>query len=141
MTPTQRTMRELRSQGIKCQVVERWNHYAKVRQDLFGIIDVVACDKARGVIGVQCCSNLSSHWNKLTIDKAQDSLDWLETPGTFLEIWHWRKVKKVRGGKALVWKPKVLEITENVIGVSYAEYQQMVKDAKRSFNGVAVRRV
>jgi len=38
-------------------------------------------------------------------------LEWLETPGTSLEIWCWRKVKHKRGGKAMRWQAKVVEIT------------------------------
>ncbi|NDC25982.1 MAG: hypothetical protein EBZ49_17885 [Proteobacteria bacterium] len=32
----------LREQGYACEIVERWNPWAKVRQDLFGIGDILA---------------------------------------------------------------------------------------------------
>ena len=118
MTPTQRTIRELRKMGRKCAVVEKWNSFASrpggppgIRQDLFGIIDVLALDPARGVVGVQCCgADFASHYRKITVERAQDTLDWLQTPGTALEIWGWRKVKAKRGGKAEIWAPRVQEI-------------------------------
>jgi hypothetical protein len=111
-----RTMKELRKIGTKCAVVEKWNGFAGphgIRQDLFGIIDVIGLDPERGVMGIQCCSGsgYSAHFKKLTEERAQETTDWLETPGTSLFIWAWRKVVKQRGGKARVWKPRVVEIT------------------------------
>jgi len=112
---TQRTIRELKNNGRKCAIVEKWNSYVGkhgIRQDLFGIIDVIALDPERGVVGVQCCSGgFSAHYKKITEEMFQETLDWLETPGTVLEIWSWRKVKVKRGGKAMVWKPRIVEIT------------------------------
>ena len=116
MTPTQRTIRELKNNGRKCAIVEKWNPHVGphgIRQDLWGIIDVLALDPEQGVIGIQCCagSGFASHLKKITEDRAQDTLDWLQTPGTRLEVWAWRKVKVKRGGKAMVWRPRVQEIS------------------------------
>ena len=113
--PVQLTMRTLRSQGTICTVVEHWNQYVGehgIRQDLFGIVDILCLDPARGFIGIQCCagSGFSAHWRKLTEENAQACIDWLQTPGGKLEIWAWRKVKVVRGGKAERWAPRVREI-------------------------------
>lgn len=114
-SPTQRTIRELKNNGRVCAVVEKWNPYVGthgIRQDLFGIIDVLALDPERGVVGVQCCgSSFAAHYRKITEERYQETLDWLQTPGTVLEIWAWRKLKKKRGGKAMVWRPKIVEIT------------------------------
>ena len=41
------------------------------------------------------------------------AIDWLTTPGTALELWAWRKVKAQRGGKALIWQPRVQILTSN----------------------------
>lgn len=41
-SPTQRSLAYLRSQGYECAVVERWNSHARIRQDLFGFIDLLA---------------------------------------------------------------------------------------------------
>ena len=124
LSPTQRTMRALREIGTKCAVVERWNAFAPrpggppgIRIDLFGIIDVLALDPERGVVGIQCCgADFAAHKRKLLEERAQDTLDWLSTPGTVLEIWSWRKVKAKRGGKAMVWRPRVEEITREDLG-------------------------
>lgn len=118
LSPIQRTLRELRASGRKCEKVERWNPFAGrvdgvgIRQDLFGIIDILALDPERGVIGIQVCSGSSwaKHFMKMTMEKVQDTYDWLSTPGTCLELWGWRKVKAKRGGKAMLWQAKVREI-------------------------------
>jgi hypothetical protein len=45
----------MRRRGYLAAVVERWNPYAKIRQDLFGFVDIIAIGK-REVIAVQCTS-------------------------------------------------------------------------------------
>ena len=58
MSPTQRTIRALKDQGMVCGIVEKWNRFAVrgnsgqrgVRQDLFGILDIIALDAQRGVM-------------------------------------------------------------------------------------------
>lgn len=70
-SPTQRTLAELRKRGYPLvQVVERWNPFAHVRQDLFGIIDVVAVGD--DIVGVQAtsASNVSSRVAKVTESEA-----------------------------------------------------------------------
>lgn len=114
-SPLQRTMGELRALGVMCEKVETFNPYAGPhgqRHDLFGIVDILCLDPARGFIGVQCCgADYAAHYRKLTDDKCQECIDWLSTPGGKLEIWSWRKVKVKRGGLAKVWKPRVVELT------------------------------
>jgi hypothetical protein len=104
-------LRALREQGRVCAIVERFNAYAGphgVRQDLFGIIDVLALDPERGVVGIQSTGlDFAGHWRRLTQERAQEVTDWLRTPGTSLELWGWRKVKLRRGGKAERWQPRI----------------------------------
>jgi hypothetical protein len=133
LSATQRTLRALRERGQECAIVEKWNAFGGsntkdetgekkkrpgIRVDLFGIIDVLALDPQRGVVGVQSCgSSFSEHFRKLTEEKCQETINWLSTPGTKLEIWSWRKVKLQRGGKAMRWSPRIREITlEDVKG-------------------------
>ena len=58
---------------------------------MFGIIDVIALDHARGVIGIQATTkeHFNDRYIKLTKTKAQRSYLWLLTPGTLLELWGW----------------------------------------------------
>ena len=110
-SPTQRTLRELKNQGRKCAIVERYNAFVGphgIRQDLFGIIDVLALDPERGFVGVQSCGqDFAAHERKMVEEHAEECIDWLSTPGGALELWGWRRVKVKRGGKAVRWQPRV----------------------------------
>jgi len=109
-------MRTLREQGIVCAVAEKWNPYGGpygVRQDLFGFIDLVALDPARGITAIQVCSgsSLAAHRRKLLDSDCSEAVRlWLRCGG-FVELWAWRKVKLRRGGKAMIWQPKIEDIT------------------------------
>ena len=114
ISPTQRTLRELRAQGRICGIVEKWNQYAGEfgrRQDLFGFIDIIALDTKEGIIGVQSCGQaFSAHIKKIMEDKSDEVIEWLRCDGK-IEVWGWRKVKLKRGGKAMRWKPRIQKIT------------------------------
>ena len=115
LSPTQRTLRALRDQGMVCGIVERFNPYAGLhglRQDLFGCIDIIALDPQRGVLGIQSCGQaFSEHKRKLLEERCQEVTDWLSTPGTVFELWGWRKVKFKRGGRAMRWRPRLAQLT------------------------------
>lgn len=66
MSPTERSLKYLRKLGYTVAVVERWNPFAKIRQDMWGIIDLVAIGKGE-TIGVQATSksNVSSRIKKI----------------------------------------------------------------------------
>src|SRR5574343_1115669 len=107
LSPTQRTLRELRARGLECAMVERWLAGPKLRQDLFGIIDMIALGPD-GVIGVQSCGDsFAAHYQKITVERYQETHNWLSTPGCTLELWSWRKVKVRRGGRAEIWQPRI----------------------------------
>ena len=114
LSPTQRTLRALRERGLEVAIVEKFNAYIGPfgqRQDLFGIIDVLALDPQIGVIGVQSCGNsFSAHRRKILEQRQQETVEWLSTPGTSFELWSWRKIKLNRGGKAMRWSPRVARI-------------------------------
>lgn len=65
-SPTQRTLEHLRKLGYLCAVVEHWNPHARIRQDLFGIIDVLAL-KDGETLAVQTTSagNVASRVRKI----------------------------------------------------------------------------
>ena len=54
-TPTSRTTEALRNQGATVAIVEHWNPHVRIRQDMFGFIDVVALYPGR-IVGIQCCA-------------------------------------------------------------------------------------
>jgi len=112
LSPTQRTMKLLRDQGVTCWPVERFislpNRHG-YRVDLFSIIDLLAISQ-HTTLGIQSCgSGFSAHLNKLTVEKSAESIEWLNGPRQ-LFLYGWRKVKYKRGSAALRWRPRIAEI-------------------------------
>jgi len=86
---------------------------------LFGIIDIVAINigeyygaEYRGgkeILGVQSCGQSFAAHDK-TIYANENSIKWLLAGGK-LQLWSWRKVKKKRSGKQMIWEPRIKEYT------------------------------
>lgn len=55
-SPTQRSLKVLRDAGYLCAIVEKWNPHARIRQDLYGFIDILAIN-GEDILGVQACSS------------------------------------------------------------------------------------
>src|SRR5207302_11145166 len=90
-SPTQRTLKHLRAVGYPLvERVERWNSHARVRQDLFGVVDVLAVGP--DVLGVQVTSgsNVAARVRKLTDSPA---LPVLRKAGVRVLVHGWRKVR------------------------------------------------
>ena len=56
----------MRDAGYLCAIVEKWNMHAKIRQDLYGFIDVLAI-KDEDIVGVQACTggDVSTRMHKI----------------------------------------------------------------------------
>lgn len=97
-------------------MVERFNPYVGkfgIRQDLFGFIDIIAI-KPIGICGIQSCGQaFKAHDDK--IRKAEEALEWLKAGGS-IELYGWRKVKKTRGGKLMIWQPRIKVYTVEDFG-------------------------
>jgi hypothetical protein len=65
-SPTQLSLAHLRKTCDAVQVVEKWNPHARIRQDLFGFVDILALD-GEETIAVQSTSwaNVSSRARKI----------------------------------------------------------------------------
>jgi hypothetical protein len=101
MSPTQRALADLKKVGHTAQVVERWNAHAKVRQDLFGVIDVLALDVKAGVIlGVQATSGSNHSARVAKALKESRVADWLSCGGWF-QVWSY--AKRGARGKRKLW--------------------------------------
>lgn len=99
-SPTQRTLAHARDLGFLAQVVERFNPHARVRVDLFGVIDIVAVHDGCGVLGIQACAG-GSHAARRTKAMETDGLKrWLSAGGRF-ELWSWSK--RGERGKRKLW--------------------------------------
>lgn len=116
MSPTQRTLQYLRNVGHVPGMVERFNSYGGkfgVRVDLFNFIDIISLSGSN-IWGVQSFGySWSSHIKKLKEPEILfNAKTWIASGGRILYI-GWRKVKKKRGGKQMIWKPRLAEITIN----------------------------
>ncbi len=122
-SPTARTLAELKKLGRIVQVVERWNQYARVRIDLFGVIDLVYIDEGlppsfRGngigepaIVGVQTTSGAHHADRRTKILAEPRALAWIRAGGR-IELWTWAKHVKRVNGKA--WVLRVEVITEQM---------------------------
>lgn len=113
-SPTQRTLSLCKRNGIEAGIVEKWNHHAHIRQDLFGFIDIVAMNGGN-VIGIQATSgsNVSARVKKILANPK--ALLWLRSGG-LLYVHGWRKPAKSRR-----WECREVEITVEMFAESEAE--------------------
>jgi len=110
-SPTARSLVQLRKDGYIAQVVERWNSFANIRQDLFGFIDIVAIHpEQKGVLAIQATSNsggnVSAHHKKIIAEPR--SRLWLKC-GNRILLWGWSK--KGARGKRKLWTLTSIDIT------------------------------
>lgn len=107
-SPTQRSLKLLRGRGLVCQVVEKWNAFAKVRQDLFGFIDIVCVSQKAGIVGVQTTtgSHISERAKKIKAEPRAEA--WIRSGGRII-IHGW--VKQGARGKVKTWGCIEREIT------------------------------
>src|SRR4051812_27337182 len=90
-SPTQRSLALMRERGYVAAVVEKWNPYARIRQDLFGCIDIVAIG-TRETVGVQACaySSVSARVRKISEAEAWPAIN---RAGWRVVVQGWRKVR------------------------------------------------
>ena len=92
ISPTQRTLKKLRESGDYplVAIVERWNAFAKIRQDLFGIIDLLAIDSKGNTVGIQVTSysNISARVKKM---EDSDAIHHLRDANWVLLVQGWHK--------------------------------------------------
>jgi hypothetical protein len=87
-SPTSRSLEYLRGEGYHCAVVEHWNPFARIRQDLWGWCDILAIRKDE-VLAVQVtASGVSERIKKI---EASDTLAKVRDAGIRIEVHGWRK--------------------------------------------------
>ena len=121
-SPTQRALAECKRLGWKAAIVERWNQWARVRQDLFGFADLVVLDGAPGLLALQVtdATSISKRMEKLS--GVALVVDWLKA-GMRVEVWGWRKLVVKRGGKATRWTLRrvAARLASDGVGISWDE--------------------
>ena len=105
-SPTQRTNAYLRKEGYTVATVEKWNQFAHIRRDLFGIIDVLAIREGE-ILGVQATTGAHVA-ARITKALAEPKLErWLMAGGHF-EVWGWRKTGA--RGKRKLWSLRRVQL-------------------------------
>jgi hypothetical protein len=105
ISPTQRTLKRLREKEEYplVTIVERWNAFAKIRQDLFGIIDILAIDTKGNTVGLQVTSysNISARVKKM---ENSDAISHLRDANWVLLVEGWHK-------KDNKWVSRIVDIS------------------------------
>jgi len=114
-SPVQEMTKVLRKNNIQYDFTER--HFPRSKkypfghsQDLFNIIDIIALDD--GILGIQVCGgegDYMKHVRKIIEEYKSNTINWIVNGGR-LELWAWRRVKVKRGGKRMVWRPRIADI-------------------------------
>ena len=88
----QRSLAWCRAQGWEVQITERWNSFARIRQDLFGFIDLLALDVlSQTIIGIQTTVG-SSMANRIDKIKAERRAIAFAQCGGLIMVHGWRQV-------------------------------------------------
>lgn len=92
--PTQRTLEYLRAEGYMAAVVEKWNPHARLRQDLFGVIDVIAIRDGE-TLAVQATSG-DHVAERVTKIADSDATPKIRAAGWRIVVHGWRKAANGR---------------------------------------------
>jgi hypothetical protein len=87
-TPTQRSLAHLREQGYLVAIVEHWNPHARIRQDLFGWIDLLAIRDGETLAVQTTASAVAARVKKIT---EAASLPVVRKAGWRILVHGWRK--------------------------------------------------
>jgi len=111
MTPTARTLRYLRDLGHVVGVVERYNHVVRRRYDWAGFVDLISV-KDGEVFAWQATSGsgVSSRIKKIRAAEHFPAV----AEAMQIHVIGWRKVKRKRGGKAVVWRPRIVRVEPEI---------------------------
>ena len=101
-SPTQRTLAVLRADGWLPAIVEKWNPHARIRQDLYGFIDLLAIRDGE-TLAIQCCAGSSAAARVAKITD-HENLAAVRKAGWRVEVWAWRKLKSG-------WSPRIVDLS------------------------------
>ncbi len=122
--PLQRSKAWLKEKGWHVWIVERWNQFAGVRQDMYGCIDLVAIrHDLRGVWGINACGEDVQGHVKKYLNGWEHPKKGLQPPNPHLPVWlaggnrfsifGWGKRSMSGYGSRKVWTLRVVEFLLN----------------------------
>jgi hypothetical protein len=101
-SPTQLSLKKLRAEGYLVSITEKFNHFCKIRQDMWGWCDLLAI-KEDEVLAVQTTSytNISARVKKIA---DSDTIGIVRKANIKVNVHGWRKV----GSR---WECKVIDVS------------------------------
>jgi hypothetical protein len=108
VSPTQLTLKQLRAEGYTARVVERWNQYARIRQDCFGFDVLAAREETFGragcgdVVGIQACAAASHSARVAKLLANPEARVFIASRKARIEVWSWstrRSEERTKAGK------------------------------------------
>ena len=118
MTPTQRTLAELRKRVDHVAIVEKWNSHCRIRQDLFGFADLISFDREDVHLWQVTASGVRARIDK--IKELDIAKHWTASTHRELFVVGWRKLKP-RGSKVAKWYPRIVTLRWISQSESWAE--------------------
>jgi len=104
----QRSLKMLREQGYLCAIVEKYNFFVHIRQDLFGVADIL-CLKGGKTLAIQTTSdnggNVSAHSKKI---KDNPNYKAIKKAGWEIHLHGWGK--KGKRGKRKLWTCRIIKL-------------------------------
>ncbi len=90
-SPYAKSKQRLEKIGYRVGKCEHWNHFAKIRQDLYGCIDLIAMRPGEALLAVQPTDITSV--SKRMAKAHQTAIDWVSTGNRF-EVHGWTAKSK-----------------------------------------------
>lgn len=130
MSPTARSLAECRKLGLTAQVVEKWIPQRKIRIDLFGFIDVVACGEGY-TIGIQATSG-DHVAERIAKIRAHENFPRVLAAGWEIQVWGWSKRCSDGRGSRKTWQVRKELVTLEVVAGTYAGGTTLLVEARAS---------
>jgi hypothetical protein len=91
ISPTQRSLAKLRKEGYLVAIVERWNPFAKIRQDLYCFVDILGLKEGE-TLAVQT-TTLKNQLDRVKKIKEHPNYNILKGAGWRIVVHGWRRLK------------------------------------------------
>ena len=121
----QQSLNLLRKQGYTVEITEKWNQFARIRQDMLGFIDLVAVSATDPItIAVQTTVMGSMTARLAKIRTLPKAATWVSSPYRKLYIHGWA----LRGarGKRKTWTCKEWELTADVVAGNAVKTERLL---------------
>jgi hypothetical protein len=120
MTPTQRTLAELRKRVDHVAIVEKWNSHCRIRQDLFGFADLISFSREEVCLWQVTAGAVAARVAKIKeLDVAKH---WTASTHRELFVVGWRTLKP-KGTKVPRYHPRIVSLRWVTQTESWAEHE------------------